>query len=211
MAQIERTQPRRLPRSGQDEPSAAFSRRLRSKFLFLQAACVFLARSQLSCSDTLILRQKCFDCATVPSNWASTTYGIFICLECSGKHRSLGTHISRVKSITLDRWDAAATWAMKFGGNARAKSQFTKEYANFGEKYNSDEASAYAAKLKAEISSHLGLPASDTSKPAPTNSGADSSISDPRLRQYQGATSIGSSDLNGRRDDDNQSSCWGCC
>lgn len=36
--------------------------------------------------------------------WASWSLGIFLCINCAGIHRSLGTHISRVKSATLDKW-----------------------------------------------------------------------------------------------------------
>jgi hypothetical protein len=34
--------------------------------------------------------------------WMSVNIGCFICLECSGAHRRLGTHISQVRSVTLD-------------------------------------------------------------------------------------------------------------
>ena len=38
-------------------------------------------------------------------DWASTNIGVVFCIECSGVHRSLGVHISKVKSLTLDRWE----------------------------------------------------------------------------------------------------------
>ena len=30
--------------------------------------------------------------------------GVFLCIRCSGIHRSMGTHISKVKSVDLDVW-----------------------------------------------------------------------------------------------------------
>ena len=46
----------------------------------------------------------CADCKSVSPQWASINLGVFICIECSGCHRELGTHISKIKSINLDAW-----------------------------------------------------------------------------------------------------------
>jgi len=45
---------------------------------------------------------RCADCAQAGPDWASINLGILVCLECSGVHRSLGTHITKVRSMTLD-------------------------------------------------------------------------------------------------------------
>lgn len=45
----------------------------------------------------------CADCGSgVKTEWVSINLAIILCIECSGIHRSLGTHISKVRSLTLD-------------------------------------------------------------------------------------------------------------
>jgi len=46
----------------------------------------------------------CADCKNSPPNWASINLGVFICIKCSGIHRKLGAHISKIKSVNLDIW-----------------------------------------------------------------------------------------------------------
>ncbi|CAH9097761.1 unnamed protein product [Cuscuta europaea] len=65
----------------------------------------------------------CADCGAPDPKWASANIGVFICLKCCGVHRSLGTHISKVLSVTLDEWSDEGIDAMiEVGGNASANS-----------------------------------------------------------------------------------------
>lgn len=47
---------------------------------------------------------KCCDCPSLDRDWGSVSHGTLICLECAGKHRSLGVHVSFVRSIRMDSW-----------------------------------------------------------------------------------------------------------
>ncbi|EMP25988.1 Arf-GAP with coiled-coil, ANK repeat and PH domain-containing protein 3, partial [Chelonia mydas] len=48
---------------------------------------------------------QCCDCGQADPRWASINLGILLCIECSGIHRSLGVHCSKVRSLTLDSWE----------------------------------------------------------------------------------------------------------
>ncbi|KAK9401574.1 arf-GAP with coiled-coil ANK repeat and PH domain-containing protein 2 [Crotalus adamanteus] len=49
--------------------------------------------------------EMCCDCGLADPRWASINLGITLCIECSGIHRSLGVHFSKVRSLTLDSWE----------------------------------------------------------------------------------------------------------
>ncbi|KAG8385207.1 hypothetical protein BUALT_Bualt03G0017800 [Buddleja alternifolia] len=67
--------------------------------------------------------RACADCGALDPKWASANIGVFICLKCCGVHRSLGTHISKVLSVTLDEWSEEEVDSMfEVGGNASANS-----------------------------------------------------------------------------------------
>lgn len=83
--------------------------------------------SRMPCSPAVAeLRAKpenkvCADCAQRDPTWASANLGVFLCLNCSGVHRSLGVHITQVRSITMDAWFPDQIKTMQTVGNARAR------------------------------------------------------------------------------------------
>jgi GTPase-activating protein that regulates ARFs (ADP-ribosylation factors), involved in ARF-mediated vesicular transport len=97
---------------------------------------------------------RCVDCSRNGAQWASVNNGVFICLECSGKHRGLGVHISFVRSTTMDAWSSAQLKMMSIGGNKRFK-DFIESYnfdpeVSIPTKYYSKAAEYYRELIKAE-------------------------------------------------------------
>ncbi|KAJ8358534.1 hypothetical protein SKAU_G00150590 [Synaphobranchus kaupii] len=64
----------------------------------------------------------CVDCQAPNPTWASLNLGALICIECSGIHRNLGTHLSRVRSLDLDDWPRELTLVLSAIGNHMANS-----------------------------------------------------------------------------------------
>jgi len=65
---------------------------------------------------------QCVECSQKDPEWSSMNLGIFLCIGCSGIHRNLGVHISRVRSLYLDNWKREEMEFMRDNGNKRSLS-----------------------------------------------------------------------------------------
>ncbi|KAK3541132.1 hypothetical protein QTP86_015725 [Hemibagrus guttatus] len=62
--------------------------------------------------------EVCCDCGAADPKWLSTNLGILTCIECSGIHREMGVHISRIQSIELDKLGTSELLLAKNVGNS---------------------------------------------------------------------------------------------
>ena len=77
----------------------------------MQAATPMTMKDYAIDSDILELKvlaetmnDTCMDCGVKDPDWVSLDFGVLICMQCAGIHRSFGSHITRVKSLKLDNW-----------------------------------------------------------------------------------------------------------
>jgi len=132
---------------------------------------------------------KCAECDIKSPQWASVSFGTVLCLECAGIHRSLGVHISFVRSMAMDSWSPKQLAIMKTGGNTKCASYLTSKGVNASTplkpKYESPAAQLYKEILKARVEG----------RPEPTE------LPKPKVRtggtHFAGSIGKGGADANG--------------
>ncbi|KIY49466.1 ArfGap-domain-containing protein [Fistulina hepatica ATCC 64428] len=130
--------------------------------------------------------KTCCDCSNPNPQWASLSFGIFICLQCAGIHRGFGVHISFVRSISMDTWQDEQFRRMDLGGNKAFKDFISSYmpveqggyYADMStqDKYRCWAATEYKSKLDAMLAGEDWAPkapdpGSHTGSPALSSSG----------------------------------------
>jgi Arf-GAP/coiled-coil/ANK repeat/PH domain-containing protein len=82
----------------------------------------------LSILSELPGNSACADCGMPRPDWASLNLGVLLCIQCSGIHRQLGVHVSKVRSVTLDvrAWEPSVMEFFKRWGNEEANKRWEK-------------------------------------------------------------------------------------
>ncbi|KAM3603873.1 uncharacterized protein V6R79_003356 [Siganus canaliculatus] len=106
----------------------------------------------------------CVDCDAPNPDWASLNLGALMCIECSGIHRNLGTHLSRVRSLDLDDWPVELSMVMTAIGNSMANSVWEGALENYNKPGSDSTREEKERWIRAKYEQKLflvGLPQSD--------------------------------------------------
>ncbi|KAJ4267764.1 Protein gts1 [Fusarium torreyae] len=82
----------------------------------------------------------CADCHARNPAWASWSLGVFLCMRCAAIHRKLGTHISKVKSLSMDSWSNEQVDNMRKVGNVTSNNIYNPEHRRPPVPVDADEA-----------------------------------------------------------------------
>ena len=141
---------------------------------------------------------RCVDCGNMNPEWASVTYGVLLCVCCSGRHRSFGVSTSRVRSISMDAWSHEQVLAMLEGGNQQLQNFFDRHQMGNGstasnQRYHTKAAKFYRTNLdlhtkrvgkaglyKGRNASRRGASVSPERKPVPTERKSPTPLSSPK-------------------------------
>lgn len=97
---------------------------------------------------------RCCDCPSLDADWGNVNHGTLVCLECAGKHRSLGVQVSFIRSIHMDTWSKNQVEMMRQGGNGQIRDFFRKlgiENSPIVVLYNTKGACHYRERLKERV------------------------------------------------------------
>lgn len=110
-------------------------------------------QKQLDAILKISSNNKCADCKRKNNpRWSSYSLGLVICIQCAGIHRSLGTHITKVKSIDLDFWQPEdVRKLLEMNGNDRANIKYEGKLMNLN---GGSELKEYTPRLE-ELRSYI--------------------------------------------------------
>ncbi|KAI1428619.1 hypothetical protein F5Y12DRAFT_675222 [Xylaria sp. FL1777] len=146
----------------------------------------------------------CADCGARNPSWASWNLGIFLCMRCAAIHRKLGTHISKVKSLSMDSWTNEQVESMKRTGNAASNKTYNPQGKRPPVPVDADEADSAMERF---IRSKYVQPPSRTPTNGPTrnNTGSSDEGTPPPLPPKTGTRFFKSGTLSFRSKKDPQS------
>ncbi|KAJ3475812.1 hypothetical protein NLG97_g9332 [Lecanicillium saksenae] len=106
----------------------------------------------------------CADCYARNPAWASWSLGVFLCMRCAAIHRKLGTHISKVKSLSMDSWTNEQVDNMRKVGNVASNQIYNPENKKPPVPIDADEADSAMERFIRQ--KYMHNVAAQTSKPA---------------------------------------------